>query len=60
MIIYTPEQIFDLLAAVSCEKDVVMIDAYVSAYWHYYTVLDVRLFLQSIRMIKEIFNSPHI
>lgn len=53
---YTEDQIFDLLGNVTCETDVIEIDHYVRSHWQYYSALDVRLFLQSINMINQIFK----
>lgn len=53
---YTEDQVFDLLGSVTCETDAIEIEHYVKSHWQYYSALDVRLFLQSINMINQIFK----
>jgi len=55
MIHYTPEQIFDLLADVSCETDVIEVEHYVHSNWEVYTEFDVKLFLMSINTLHRLF-----
>lgn len=56
MIAYTPDEIFDLLGEVSCERDVLEIWHYIIANCTSYTIFDFELFEKSINIYREIFK----
>mgnify|MGYP001557516212 CR=1 FL=1 len=48
MIVYTADQIFNILGSVSCETDLIEIEHYVLSNENRYTWYDVELFKNSI------------
>lgn len=52
-LLYTTEQIFDLLGSVSCDTDLIHIEHYVISNRKSYTLFDLQLFEKSIDMLYE-------
>lgn len=53
---FTPDEIFDLLANVSCKRDLLEISQYCAENVRHYTILDNSLFLQAVRIYMEAFG----
>lgn len=56
MIVYTTDQIFDILGSVSCETDLIEIEHYVLSNELLYTWYDVELFKNSISDLYSSLN----
>ena len=54
MTLYTADQIFDLLGAVSCERDLIEIEHYVLTNHVAYAPYDVGLFLAAIDVFHTV------
>lgn len=52
---YTTDQLFDLLATVSCHKDVIEVNHYILTYHEHYSTLDLTLLLRSINILHNVF-----
>lgn len=53
--VITTDQIFDLLGAVSCHRDLIEIEHYILSHLLYYHKHDIVLFYQAIDLLTEIF-----
>lgn len=51
---YTPDQIFDLLGAVSCERDLIEIEYYILSQRRDYIITDLILFTDCIEDLYSI------
>ena len=56
MIVYTPDQIFDLLDAVNCAEDLKEIRDYLFIHYPYYSYEDLQIFQRSIKCYMALFT----
>lgn len=56
MIVYTPDQVFDLLGSVSCEADLIELEYYIIDNYTRYSVFDFILFITALNDLNKIFK----